>query len=178
MFCIGICQNYPDFLARIISAALTESGRPVFYCDGKVIQIPKKDATRVTILLSSEPYDSEIPFDLCVYEPNFSKTAPTCYASLAIIPDTLRPVQFQGAQHVITYGLCQKNTVTVSSLVGEDLVIAIQREIPTLLGETVDAQEFHVKFSQFGDINDTLAIVSTLLVSGVSPEKISELSKQ
>lgn len=178
MFCIGICQNHPDFLARMISAALTESGHPVFYCEGKIIQAPKNSADAVTLLVCSEPYDSEIGFDLCVYEPNFSKTAHACCASLAIIPDTMHPIQLQKSEHVITYGLCQKNTVTVSSLVQKDLVIAIQREIPTLAGEMVDAQEFHVKLSQFGDINDALAIVSTLLVSGVSPEKISELSKQ
>lgn len=178
MFCIGICQDQPDFLARIISAALTESGFPVFYCEGKAIQVPKEDAKTFALVVSGEPYDSEIQFDLCVFEPNFHRTLEVRNATRAIIPDTFRPSDLQFVENVITYGLCHKNTVTVSSLIGDDLVISIQREIPTLSGSTVDPQEFHIKLAPFGEIEDALAVVTTLLAFGVAPEKISEISKE
>lgn len=178
MFCIGICQNRPDFLARIISAALTESGFPVFYCEGKAIRVPKDDAKTLALVVSGEPYHSEIQFDLCVFEPNFHKTTDVCNATRAIIPDTFRPNDFRFAENVITYGLCHKNTVTVSSLIEDDLVISIQREIPTLCGGIVDPQEFHIKLAPFGEIEDALAVVATLLVFGVTPEKISKISKE
>ena len=178
MFCIGICQNQPDFLARIISAALTESGFPVFYCEGKAIKVPEESAELLALVVSGEPYDSEIQFDLCVFEQNFSRRAHVCNATRAIIPDTFHPNNLRLAEHVITYGLCHKNTVTVSSLIGDDLVISIQREIPTLCGGTVDPQEFHITLAPFGEIEDALAVVATLLVFGVTPEKISKISKE
>lgn len=178
MFCIGICQNEPDFLARIISAALTESGFPVFFCEGKAIAIPNDDAKTVAIVVSSEPYDSNLRFDLCVYEPNFCRSTGTFSTALAIIPDSCSPRQFKNAESVITYGLCRKNTVTVSSLIGQDLVISVQREIPTLTGSIVDAQEFHVLLPEVDDVDDVLAVVSTLLALGVDPKKISELSQK
>ncbi len=177
MFCIGICQNQPDFLARIISAALTESGFPVFYCDGKSIRIPHDDAKSLTLVVSGEPYDSEIQFDLCVFEPNFQNRSELRNATRAIIPDSFRPEDLGPMENAITYGLCHKNTVTVSSLIGNDLVISVQREIPTLSGDPVDPQEFHIKLAPFGDVEDALAVVTTLLAFGVTPEKISKISK-
>ncbi len=178
MFCIGICQNHPDFLARVISAALTESGFPVFFCEGKAIEVPKDNADTVAIIVSSEPYDSNVRFDLCVYEPNFHRSISELNTTLAIIPDSCKPQQFQNADNVITYGLCSKNTVTVSSLIAHDLVISVQREIPTLTGHPVDAQEFHVTLPQIDDVDDALAVVSTLLALGVPPEKITEITKE
>ena len=178
MYCIGICQNHPDLLARVISAARTESGFPVFFCEGKAITVPKDSADTVAIIVSNEPYDTNVQFDLCVYEPNFRRNSAGLNTTLAIIPDSCKPNQFQNAENVITYGLCSKNTVTVSSLIANDLVISVQREIPTLTGCFVDAQEFHVTLSITDDVDDALAVVSTLLVLGVSPEKITELSKE
>jgi len=177
MFCIGICQNEPDFLARLISAAVVECGFSVFYFDGNFTRIPKDDGNTVAIVATNPPYDSEVEFDLCVYEPDFCRNATGVRANLAIIPDSCKTQQFGGIKNIITYGLCRKNTVTVSSLIADDLVISVQREFPTLCGTAVDAQEFHVTLPSVDDVDDALALVTTLLTLGVSPEKITNLSK-
>lgn len=177
MFCIGICQNKPDFLSRLISAAVVECGFSVFYFEGKEISIPKDCQKAVAIVAVPLPYDSDIEFDLCVYEPEFCRNSDSLSSKLAIIPDSCKTQQFNGIKNIITYGLCRKNTVTVSSLIADDLVISVQREFPTLDGTTVDSQEFHVTLKSIDDVEDALALTTTLLALGVSPETITNLSK-
>ncbi len=177
MVCIGICQNEPNFLARIISATVSDCGFSVFYFDSEEIRVPKEESDTVAIVAVNKSYDSDVEFDLCVYESEFCKNLKGIRSNLAIIPDTCKTQPFHETNNIITYGLCRKNTVTVSSLVADDLVISVQREFPTLFGETVDAQEFHVKLPSIEDVDDTLALVTTLLALGVSPNVITNLSK-
>ena len=105
MLCIGICQNEPD--------------------EGKAIQIPNDDANTVAIVAPNQPYDSEVEFDLCVYEPEFCRNASGIRATLALVPDSCKTQNFDGIKNIITYGLCRKNTITVSSLIADDLVISV-----------------------------------------------------
>lgn len=177
MVCIGICQNEPNFLARIISATVTDCGFSVFYFDEEVIRVPKDDSNTVAIVALNHPYDSDVEFDLCIYESDFCKKPCRVRSDLAIIPDTCKIQSLNELKNIITYGLCRKNTVTVSSLIADDLVISVQREFPTLFGGTVDSQEFHVTLPNVEDVDDALAIVTTLLALGVSPETITNLSK-
>ena len=48
------------------------------------------------------------------------------------------------ADMVISYGLSSKDTITLSSIDGDDCVVAVQRGFDTLKGDAVEPQEFPV----------------------------------
>lgn len=99
----------------------------------------------------------------------------TCNADILIVADCIsaRKILPLKAKSVISYGLCQKDTVTVSSLINKRLVISLQREIPTLLNHIVSEQDFCIDIKCTDIIDSTLGIIAALLVSDVSPETIS-----
>lgn len=94
-----------------------------------------------------------------------------------IVPDCMDSEKLSAfpENNVISYGLRSKNTVTASSLIGEKLVVAIQKEIPTVNGATVDEQEFSVNVKNGGQSDKVLGIVSTLLTLNVPVEEISKI---
>lgn len=95
-----------------------------------------------------------------------------------IVPDCMNASELSPihAESVISYGLRLKNTVTASSLIGEHLAVSIQRNIPTLCGNTVGEQEFIVNVRHGEHCDEILGIIATLLVIGISPEDISKIT--
>ncbi len=69
------------------------------------------------------------------------------------------------AKSVVSYGMSQRNTVTLSSTQDEDHVIALQRDVMTLDGELVLRQEFN--FACGLPSYETLALASLLIITGV-----------
>ncbi len=49
------------------------------------------------------------------------------------------------ADMVITYGMSSKDTVTLSSIDGDECIVAVQRGFDTLNGDTVEPQELPVR---------------------------------
>ena len=94
-----------------------------------------------------------------------------------IVPDCIDNEKLSSfpENNVISYGLRSKNTVTASSLIGEKLVVALQKEIPTVNGTTVDEQEFSVNVKNGGQSDKVLGIVSTLLALNIPVEEISKI---
>jgi len=69
------------------------------------------------------------------------------------------------AKSVVSYGMSQRNTVTLSSTQEEDHVIALQRDVLTIGGELVLRQEFN--FACGLPPYETLALASLLIITGV-----------
>lgn len=99
-------------------------------------------------------------------------------AKTLIAPDCVNVDSLSGfsAKNVVSYGLCKKNTVTVSSLIGNRLVVSLQRELPTLYGDRLLEQDFCVNLLHAENADSVLGTVALLLVCGVPPHEISELS--
>lgn len=72
----------------------------------------------------------------------------------------------------VSYGTSPKDTLTVSSLEGERICVALQRELVTLKGERVEEQEFVLPFPPGRSPMPCLAAVGTLLLMGVPPEEL------
>lgn len=94
-----------------------------------------------------------------------------------IVPDCMEGenLSFLPENNIISYGLRSKNTVTASSLIGEKLVVALQKEIPTINGNTVDEQEFSVNVKNGGQSDKVLGVVSTLLALDIPIDAISKI---
>lgn len=79
------------------------------------------------------------------------------------VPAGIRPAQ------VISLGRGSKNTVTVSSLQGERMMISLQRTVASLSGEPVEPCELPFGLPRGTDLPQALAAAAILLLGGFSP---------
>ncbi len=71
------------------------------------------------------------------------------------------------AHSAVSYGSSPKNTLTISSLEGTQICVALQREILTLPGATLERQEFVLPFPPGEDPTRFLALTGArLLLTG------------
>lgn len=76
-----------------------------------------------------------------------------------------RGMQVEGA---VSYGSGLKNTITVSSIEGDRVCIAVQRELVTVDGDVVERQELVLSHPEQEDTELLLARVGALLLLGGS----------
>lgn len=71
----------------------------------------------------------------------------------------------------VSYGTSPRNTLTFSSLEGDKICLALQRELVSLAGHVVERQEFVVPFPPEEDPMTFLAAAGVLLLLGAKPEE-------
>ncbi|MBE6912208.1 MAG: hypothetical protein E7473_06765 [Ruminococcaceae bacterium] len=152
---IGVSEGRNNFIFSLKSA-LNQLG-----LSKEGIRIAKNGEAFDAVLVGNPPPKKDIHFD----------------SRFLIIPDCLDGEKLSPIpeNNIISYGLRSKNTVTASSLIGEKLVVALQKEIPTINGNTVDEQEFSVNVKNGGQSDKVLGVVSTLLALDVPVEAISKI---
>lgn len=74
------------------------------------------------------------------------------------------------AGSAVSYGSSPKDTLTISSLEGDQLCAALQRELVTVEGRVVDRQELVLPFRPGASPHLKLAVVGALLLLGAPPE--------
>lgn len=72
----------------------------------------------------------------------------------------------------VSYGTSPKDTLTFSSLEGDQICLALQRELVTLEGAVVEQQELVLPFPVGESPLPFLALAGTLLLLGVPPEEL------
>lgn len=72
----------------------------------------------------------------------------------------------------VSYGTSPKDTLTFSSLEGDRICVALQRELVTLDGDVVEQQEFSLPFPPERSPLPFLAEVGTLLLLGVPAKEL------
>ena len=90
----------------------------------------------------------------------------------AVVPAYL-PVT---AKQVITYGLAQANTLTFSSRRDNGCMLALQRDVTTILGVKLIQQELPLPPTRRPE--HMLAVCGTLLLSGCAPALLENLLSQ
>lgn len=73
---------------------------------------------------------------------------------------------------VISCGLCSKNTVTVSSISKNQLLIAFQRSFINLKGEVIEPREFQINLRKTYNTYSVLAAATALILNSIIPEII------
>lgn len=90
-----------------------------------------------------------------------------------LLPDPAGPVaELLHAEMAVSYGVSPRDTLTVSSLGEDRMVLALQRELITLPGTLVDRQEFVLPRPAKVPPLILLACTGILLMLGVPPEEI------
>lgn len=74
----------------------------------------------------------------------------------------------------VSYGTSPKDTLTFSSLEGDKICLALQRELVTLGGTVVEQQELVLPFPPELSPLPFLAAAGTLLLLGTAPERLME----
>ncbi len=75
--------------------------------------------------------------------------------------------------YVITYGLCNKATLTISSITAEHIVLCLQRSILTFSGNVIEPQEFSIPISSECDPETIMLITAMCLVSGIPASNLT-----
>jgi len=91
----------------------------------------------------------------------------------AVVPGESEPTPL--ADYVVTYGLSQRDTLTISSAVDRDVVLALQRDLVDVRGRRTDRQEILLRRPAHLGLGQTLACVGGFLVLGIEIEKIPGL---
>ena len=74
---------------------------------------------------------------------------------------------------LITYGFNSKSTVTASSIMEEEILICLQRNVKSKNGEILEPQEFWVKANQSSDVYEIMAETCMNMIYGkTKAEKI------
>ncbi len=94
---------------------------------------------------------------------------------ILLIPDSAGEVlRFFDADCVVSYGMSEKCSVTLSSISENHAVVSIQRELPTLDGDLLERQDLKMNRPENLSEESLLAAASILLIAGAAPEKLSD----
>lgn len=107
-------------------------------------------------------------YDLLILTQNSHLPYPKC--RILLLPDEL--ISIPACDIAVSYGMSLKCSVTLSAT-GKKPVLAIQRELVTLKGKTIEPQEIPLKNPLFLSKYPLMATSAALLIMGVSPEKLS-----
>ena len=113
---------------------------------------------------------SEGFFDLLLIAPSASgwAGAGAIRCRVALLPGLAVPLtRVLKADSAVSYGGSAKDTLTISSLEGAQICVALQREVLTLPGATLERQEFVLPFPLGEDPNRFLGLTGArLLLTG------------
>ncbi len=149
MLKINVLQKENELLLPVIQETIRECN-----LNSEVIS-NETETTDITILTENSP-------------------AISCSSKILITPNS-KTIETT-AYEIITYGLCCKNTLTISSFIENNMVISLQRAIRTISGKQIEVQDFSVSVSDKDEPELVLAAVSILLAADIDVSDISKLS--
>ena len=76
------------------------------------------------------------------------------------------------ADRAVSYGPSPKDSITLSSLEGDQICVALQRELVTVTGRVLERQELVLPFPTGRDPLPWLAVTGTLLLLEVPPAEL------
>ena len=97
------------------------------------------------------------------YEPKRDTACRKIKCGILLVPGGTH-VDFAEARSVVTYGMCPKNSITLSSISDNGCVLALQRELVTARGDILDRQEFIMR--GVGSTDHMLATAGAILLAG------------
>ncbi len=88
--------------------------------------------------------------------------------------DTVENMKYLNDRNVITYGLNQKATITISSVKKENILLCVQKNIKNVKGNTVEQQEISIDINKnnLKKIYNSMAIYTILTIYDENLKKI------
>jgi hypothetical protein len=131
-----------------------------------------------SILISHSDHDefleTSADIDLLVISPNAHLSGKSALkAKCILLPGTLlESLCCVASEYVITYGMSPRDTLTISSINEEEVVISMQRELVTLFGEILERQDLPKIPLQQSSPEKILSVTGALLSIGIPFESI------
>ena len=154
MWTVAVAEKEPFAVFHVLQRALGDNGRYQLIQLGDVPEQP--DRADVLLVVGEQ--------------------APETQCQVAVISG--ESAAMPAAAECVTYGLSQRDTLTISSTVDRDMALALQREIVDVRGRRTDRQEILLKRPTHLGLEQTLACAGSLLVLGVDAEEIPALIAQ
>ena len=128
--------------------------------------------------LSRHPLPGKAGERLVLLSPNWApgpgaepEAVPPC--AVLLLPSSAAPLASRfSARCAVSYGSGVRDSLTLSSLEGNRLVIAVQRELPAVTGGSVEQQELVLPVPRGVSPLPVLAAAGALLLLGARPELI------
>lgn len=173
-YSIGIYQNNDSSFSDIICNALSLFGFNFKKCPNQNESTILSESSSLSVYTVDCAALLPDFLNICILESGYQKSNSFPQADIVIVPDicSVSTISQLKPKSVVTYGLSCKNTVTVSSLIEERLVVSIQREIVSLSGKRIIEQEFSIVLENLNKIEALLASISLLLLLDVSIDEI------
>ena len=113
-------------------------------------------------------------YDLLLVAPDWCGPLPAGLTCRALLwPGRLGPLtEALEAGWVVSYGLTPRDSLTLSSLGRDGLCLALQREVVTLAGRSLEPQEMPLRGFAGVAPELVLAWAGVLLLAGIPPEKL------
>lgn len=70
---------------------------------------------------------------------------------------------------IVSYGLSNKDSITLSSLAKDRILMTIQRDLPTVDGGLIERQEVPVRHPENVSSQEAMAAAAALLILGADP---------
>lgn len=80
-----------------------------------------------------------------------------------------------GKACVVTCGLSQRDSISVSSISDKALTLSVQRELPTVDNGTVCQQEFRIRCDKLTDAETAAVAAGGILCMGVNPAELDKI---
>jgi len=130
--------------------ALTEKVRPCLYLHGQGYRCSPGaflgDASPLIVCDCAPDRISEIPFQITVLKDCFSGPVLGCEGPVLFNADRAGAVSLPTNGVIpVSYGLSEKNSVTVSSLGTDCITVTVQRELTGLRGQSIEPQDIVLK---------------------------------
>ena len=120
-----------------------------------------------------------VPLELLVISPGALgwAGAGAVHCRTVLLPGAAGPLaRTLQAGQAVSYGTSPRDTLTFSSLEGDRLCLAVQRELVPLSGPVVEQQELVLPFPTGASPLPFLAAAGALLLCGVPPEELPRLA--
>jgi hypothetical protein len=145
----------------------------------KLRELPERSAARGLTFLSGARLSNGCSPDLLVVSNGKGRRrgrlpCPRC--GILLMPGTAAHlVSGLRSSCIVSYGMSKSDSVTLSSIDDDSLVLSLQRELPTLSGGHLERQDIPIGRAPGTDAGDVLASGTALLMLGVSPEELRML---
>jgi len=129
----------------------------------KLLEQNRDDVEIIPVTAENMKNMKNVTFDTVIIDKeieNIEKIEPFIKKSEYIVFNTDRknaiPKMENKDASLITYGFNSKSTVTASSIMEEEILICLQRNIKCKNGETIEPQEFWVETNQSNDVYEIM----------------------
>lgn len=151
MALVGVWERGGAVFAALTAAA---GGKADFFCAAHPVELMGRDLALLVVAPDAQGWGG----------------AGVLHCRTALVPGAAGPQAGRlKADSAVSYGAAAKNSITVSSLEGDKIVLAIQRELVTVSGAVVERQELVLPFPAGTDSDRFLCLAGALLLLDVPP---------